>query len=94
MRTTSPINKVFNINNQLKKFIVMKRNIVKMFVCLLVVCECALIFGTSYSWANSLSETACLWANGKIAGYIMLAVWDVIICGFASIPVVIMNSEK
>lgn len=72
----------------------MKKVIIKTFVCLLCIALVILICGESYVWANSLPETATLWAYGKVSGYIMLAVMDLIICGFASIPVIIMNSEK
>ena len=72
----------------------MKKIIIKTFVCLLHIALVILICGTSYSWANSLPETATLWASGKVAGYIMLAVWDLIVCGFCAIPIIIINSEE
>lgn len=72
----------------------MKKVIIKTFVCLLCIALFILIFGTSYSWANSLPETATLWVNGKVAGYIMLAVMDLICLAFCAIPVIIINSEN
>jgi hypothetical protein len=72
----------------------MKKVIIKTFVCLLHVALFILICGESYVWANSLPETATLWANGKVAGYIMLAVMDLICCAFCAIPIIIINSEE
>lgn len=69
------------------------KKIITVFVYLLLACLIILICGESYVWANSLPETATLWANGKVAGYIMLAVMDLICCAFCAIPVIIINSE-